>query len=67
MKKKNNSWYYCNTCEKPMRQNEPDGLCIDCHLYLCFDSECTRCSERKEFIDFLKHEIDKIIEEGNKD
>ena len=65
MRKKNSNWYYCNTCEKPMRQKEEDGLCIDCHLYLCLCLEpdkCSRCSEMTEFYDIVRYEIDKIIE-----
>lgn len=62
MKKKNNSWYYCNTCEKPMRTKESDGLCKNCHLYLCFDSECSRCIAAKEVADFLIKEIDKMLD-----
>lgn len=53
MKKKNNNWYYCNTCEKPMREKETDGLCINCHLYLCFDSKCSRCLDINEMVDLL--------------
>ena len=53
MKKKNSNWHYCNICEKPMRTKEIDGLCINCHLYLCLESDCHRCSGITEIIDLL--------------
>lgn len=53
MRKKNSSWHYCNICEKPMREKKTDGLCINCHLFLCFNSECSRCSDINEMVDLL--------------
>jgi len=61
MKKENSNWYYCNTCEKPMRIKEDDGLCINCHLYLCFESTCDRCSGISEIVNLLiKAQEDRI-------
>lgn len=46
MRKENSNWYYCNICDEPMRTKEEDGLCGNCHLYLCLDDsgKCSRCS-----------------------
>jgi hypothetical protein len=55
MKKKNSNWYYCNICEEPMREKEEDGLCLNCHLYLCLNGsdKCSRCSEIHQMLDLL--------------
>lgn len=54
MKKKNSNWYYCNICGTIMRQKEKDGLCINCHLYLCLEPDpCSRCLGVREIIDLL--------------
>ena len=55
MRKKNNNWYYCNICESPMREKEIDGLCINCHLYLCSEEsdKCPRCSGIYEILTLL--------------
>ncbi len=60
MKKNNSNWYYCNTCERPMRIKEVDGLCINCHLYLCLESDCHRCLDINEIVDLL------ILEQRNR-
>jgi len=39
-----------------MRTKEIDGLCINCHLYLCSESECHRCSDIVDIIDLLIEE-----------
>jgi hypothetical protein len=55
MRKKNSNWYYCNMCETPSRSKEEDGLCINCHLYLCLKEikQCDRCSNIHDWLDLL--------------
>ena len=59
MRKKNSSWHYCNMCEKPYRKKEKDGLCINCHLYLCLEPDpCPRCSGIKKILDLFNESIE---------
>ena len=38
-----------------MREKEADGLCINCHLYLCIEEsdKCSRCSWVHEWLNLL--------------